>query len=138
MPTEQDKMVMVFDALTACLARSSKAQYEALIRGRAHLKIEMDLEDAPTQRTKGKPKLEKKPLNEADMNEISRQLASALNVDAGLDVLLSMELNRRDLETLSRWFELPARKEDSVERLRERIVGATVGARLNSKAIRGD
>jgi len=51
--------------------------------------------------------------------------------------LEAAQLTRRNLEALARSFEVPVRKEDNLERLRDRIIDATIGARLNSQAIRG-
>ena len=56
----------------------------------------------------------------------------------GWDLLVEAKLTRKDLEALARSMDLPVARDDDTERLRNRILETTIGARLNSQAIRGE
>ena len=54
------------------------------------------------------------------------------------DAFLQRELpNRRALEMLARFLQLPVQRDDTVERLRAKIIENTIGSRLRSDAIQG-
>jgi hypothetical protein len=46
-------------------------------------------------------------------------------------------LTKTELEQIARRLSLPILKQDKAERLRDKILEATIGSRLNSQAIRG-
>ena len=46
-------------------------------------------------------------------------------------------LNRDALESMARYLNLPVQRDDTVERLRAKIVENLIGARLRSDAIQG-
>ncbi len=71
--------------------------------------------------------------------ELIRQTLSQLTTrEEGLAYLSSLELTKPSLERLAAAFDLPVRKTDTVEKLKDRIVEATIGYRLRSEAIRGE
>lgn len=73
--------------------------------------------------------------------EVVASLGDCLRVldsrEAGLRAVEDANLTRRELEALARHFDVPVRKDVRVPDLEELIVNVTIGARLNSQAIRG-
>ena len=55
----------------------------------------------------------------------------------GERLLGSLALTRRELEAAARLLDVRVSKEDDSARLREKIIQASVGARLGSRAVRG-
>jgi hypothetical protein len=58
--------------------------------------------------------------------------------ESAFEVLERSELSRLDLQALAKRLDLHVMREDTVHRLMEKIVESSVGARLNSEAIRGE
>jgi hypothetical protein len=71
-----------------------------------------------------------------DLAAIVSELRELTSRVGGLNLLDRSDLSKKDLEDLARLMDLPVLREDSSERLRQRIVEQSIGARLNSQAIR--
>jgi hypothetical protein len=56
--------------------------------------------------------------------------------EEGGHILEAASMTRAELEKVARHLNLPILTQDKIERLREKILEATVGSRLNSAAIR--
>lgn len=115
------------------LERSSPADVEALIFGQAELVISnrgnrhQPKRDAAHVQMAGSPKLE----------ALAAQFRTVASRDEGLDLLTRADLTKKELERLARLMDLPVLREDDAERLRQKIVEQSIGARLNSRAVRG-
>jgi hypothetical protein len=72
-----------------------------------------------------------------DMGGITTKLRALPSREAGEDFLRGVAPNRRALEALARFLQLPVQRDDTVERLRAKIVESTIGSRLRSDAIQG-
>jgi hypothetical protein len=72
-----------------------------------------------------------------DIEIIAKKLEKMESREAGENFLSSIGLPRRELENLSRYLLVPILKTDNIERLFEKIIENSIGARLNSVAIRG-
>jgi hypothetical protein len=72
-----------------------------------------------------------------DLREIVVKLRDLPSRDAGVAFLHVQAPTRRALEVLARFLQLPVQRDDTVERLRTKIVESTVGSRLRSDAIQG-
>jgi hypothetical protein len=70
-------------------------------------------------------------------SQIGSQLQELESREAGEALLLEKDLKRDDLETLARILQLPVQRDDSMERLRAKIVENVIGSRLRSDAIQG-
>ena len=69
------------------------------------------------------------------VGEIAAKLQTLPSREIG-DRLLQDEVpNRRALEALARFLQLPVQRDDTIERLRAKIVENTIGSRLRSEAI---
>ena len=58
--------------------------------------------------------------------------------ESGFSLLERKGLSKRALERVARSLDLPVVREDTAQRLVEKIVESSVGSRLNSEAIRGE
>lgn len=70
-------------------------------------------------------------------DDIKRTLQGLSSREEGNELLLREDLKREGLETLARSLQLPVQRDDSVERLREKIIENLIGSRLRSNAIQG-
>jgi hypothetical protein len=89
----------------------------------------------------GRPK--KKPFSARSekgtvfVQELAIQLRSLASREQG-DMLLRQKTPNRDgLEALARYLQLPVQRDDTLERLRAKIVENVIGSRLRSEAILG-
>lgn len=72
-----------------------------------------------------------------DMNELVAKLtAFPSRADASQFMEATFE-TRKTLDQIARHLDVPVLKQDKLETLREKIIEATVGARLRSEAIKG-
>lgn len=71
-----------------------------------------------------------------DYELIRARLTKSQTREEGLAVLSELAPHRLHLDGLARSLDLPRRKSDNVDRLKDRIVDATIGYRLRSDAIR--
>jgi len=76
-------------------------------------------------------------LTPQDVEAIAAQLQTLQTRDAGDALLREKVLNRNGLENIARFLQLPVQRDDTVDRLRAKIVENTIGSRLRSDAIQG-
>jgi len=72
-----------------------------------------------------------------DFNVLVEKLTSFNSREEASDFLFRTFETKRPLEQLARSLDIPIIKQDKVEILREKIIEATVGARIRSEAIKG-
>lgn len=75
--------------------------------------------------------------NEDSLRELVAKLRGLPSREEGESLLQCEAPNRRSLEILARYLQLPVQRDDTVERLRSKIVESTIGSRLRSNAIQG-
>lgn len=76
-------------------------------------------------------------LNEDKLKFVVASLQELNSREEGRDFIAEHLLNRKGLEALARLLSVPVMKSDNVERIKEKIIEASIGARLNSNAIQG-
>lgn len=76
-------------------------------------------------------------LAEDDLRQIANQLRDLPSREDGEALLREKIANKVSLEALARMLQLPVQREDTVERLRAKIVETSIGFRLRSDAIQG-
>jgi len=111
--------------------RLSAADAAALLDGRRHL----HLTDRPLpvlRKPKGKVKAAR-----VDPDAVADALRGARTREEAMTVLAREGVSKVVLEKLARRMDLPVLRSDSVERVRQRIVEAAIGYRINSEAIQG-
>ena len=134
MRTRKDEVTALFEALTELLHNSSNSEFEALCRGNAILAIV----NRPGSHAEPTSKKTASNVLAAEVGDMASFLLTVDSREEGLKQLEVKQFPRKNLETLARHFQIPIRKEDNAEKLRERIVDAAVGSRLNAQAIRGN
>jgi hypothetical protein len=115
----------------------SKSDFEALLTGRAALVISTD--SASARRGAGHEVASKKRRQRSgkDLAGMGVRLRRLESREEGSRLLTNAQLTRDELEELARLMDLPVLREDDAQRLKDKIVEASIGARLNSQAIRG-
>ena len=76
-------------------------------------------------------------LDEGSLKSISEQLDSAKSREEGLVIIESSLKNKNELEFFAKHIDVAVMKSDRVDKIKDNIVDATVGARLRSSAIQG-
>lgn len=115
--------------LAETLEKTPEADLEALLSGRARLVV------SPAGADRRSPRQKRTPSKK--ITELVAKLRDLRSREDGLALLRTMRLNRRELEELARLMDLPVLRDDGSERLVQKIVEESIGARLNSEAIRG-
>lgn len=119
-------------ALADCLDASSSIDVDALVAGRAVLKI-VNQDHKPRS-----PKQEAQDHPVLDVSSLVGRLKDLNSRSEGESLLNGSALVRKDLERLARALGLPVSKEDNTTRLREKIIEGAIGSRLASQAVRGN
>ncbi|MER5776928.1 hypothetical protein ABT144_22045 [Streptomyces sp. NPDC002039] len=92
-----------------------------------------------TLSTRGRPaKPETGRSSVPDPAEVRAALADKASREDGHAYLEELHLTRVGLQHLARAMDLPLNRTDRVDRIKERIIEATIGYRLRSDAIQGD
>lgn len=78
------------------------------------------------------------PIEKTKVDEILLKLSKANDRGEGLEVLEGEKLSRSNLELLASECNVHITKQDKVSRIEQKLVESLVGARLSSRAIRGD
>ena len=128
---DRQKLIVLLRTLTEIVETSSDQELEALQEIRLSQII---ASDSTGQKRKSKRASEVSPL---DVTDVLDALGKIETRDAGFAILEHRDLNKRELEAVARKLDLPVFREDSTQRLAEKIVEGSIGSRLNSSAIRG-
>lgn len=115
------------------LERASSADVEALLLGEA----EFVISGRGSRHTSKKDSGQSHHIASPELEGIASQLRMLDSRDDGLRLLAKSDLTKKELEKLARFMDLPVLREDDSEKLRLKIVEQSIGARLNSLAIRG-
>ncbi|HVT11655.1 MAG TPA: hypothetical protein VHE55_05275 [Fimbriimonadaceae bacterium] len=129
MKDKSANLAKIMRAVTACLEASPDEDIEALLAGKAKLRIDV----AGPKRESRKPR----PDATFNANEIATKLRSLPGRREGFAYLDELALTRKELEALAREMKQPISKQDNAERLREKLVESAIGSRLASEAVRG-
>jgi hypothetical protein len=132
---EKDTIAKLLHLLADSIEQGSPTDVEALLTGRATLAITTT---PPATEQPGKREPQKQGhASKRDLPALVDQLRQLSSRDDGLTLLNQEQLNKKELEELARCIDLPVVRTDDAERLRQKIIEETIGARLNSQAIRG-
>ncbi len=93
------------------------------------------LTQSVTPKKKQGPQKKTEPI---DVRALAGELVVLSSREAGDSLLREKAPNRTDLETVARFLQLPVQRDDTVEKLRAKIVENTIGSRLRSNAIQGN
>jgi len=123
--------------IAEALERSSPSDVAGLLAGRASVVISPG--SAGGRRNEGQQfhREKRRQRSAKDLAGLGAQLKQLESRDDGVRLLMRAQLTKLELEDLARLMDLPVLKEDDVDRLRQKIIQASIGARLNSQAITG-
>jgi hypothetical protein len=126
-PPDNVRIARLLRALAAVIERSSSDEWEALLAGSfgAGRVTEKLKHGASTYQ------------HSVDPERIIRELGLLQSRDEAVSLLTAAQLTRRELEILARRLGLAVLKSDNIERLEEKIIEGSIGARLSSEAVRG-
>jgi hypothetical protein len=123
--------------LSETLERASPGDVEELLSGQAALVISKANRGS---RNSGKGDSSRERREQPNMKRLGGivvELRRLESRDEGSGLLARAQLTKKELEDLARLMDLPVSREDDAERLKQKIVEESIGARLNSQAIRG-
>jgi hypothetical protein len=110
------------------LDRLSDDDVSALLEGRSRLELARRTAGAKTPRSK---------TNVVDSSALVRRLQDARTRADAAVILQGDGMTKVALEAIARSLDLPILRSDTAQRLRDKIVEAVIGYRINSEAIRG-
>lgn len=138
---DQRKILAAFlRSLAEAIENGSASDLEALLEGQMGLTISGEAFKSsrhPRVRVFASSRKDTEP-DRRKLSDLMDQLRRLESRDEGLDLLRTAQLAKRELEQLARLMDLPVSRDDDAERIRQRIIAASIGARLNSRAIRGE
>jgi uncharacterized membrane-anchored protein YjiN (DUF445 family) len=76
-------------------------------------------------------------ISESVKNEILKELQSCKTRDEGYEILARFLSNKKEYEIFARYLDVSILKQDNSDKIKEKIIEATVGAKLRSNAIQG-
>lgn len=77
------------------------------------------------------------PTHDADLANVIEKLIAFPNREEAQQFLDANFSTRKSVEPIARKLDIPISKQDKVETLRDKVIEATVGARVRSQAIQG-
>lgn len=77
------------------------------------------------------------PIQETDLANVIEKLTAFANREEAQQFLNANFSTRKSVELIARKLDIPISKQDKVETLRDKVIEATVGARVRSQAIQG-
>lgn len=122
----------LFRAVLAAVEGLTEEELDLLLARRARLKLVVE----PFRlKASGRTDL---PLwrDRLNVGRVLDDLLHSGSREEGNSILEAASLTKMDLEQIARHLNLPLLKQDNTERLRDKILEATIGSRLNSEAIR--
>jgi hypothetical protein len=129
MAAPADISVEVLKQVSSLLRRLTPEDIENLIAGRARLTCEAIPKKGAINKTAA-PAI-------PNPEEVKAALSAFGSREEGLAYLDDLGLNREKLRLLASAFDLPVPRSDTVDKIKGRLVEATIGYRISSEAIRG-
>lgn len=127
------ELARILRKVAAAIEKSNVAEWDDFdieIRPRkSSAKLAVDQEGQSNRRPKISP-------NEVDY--LLQQLNKSTTREAASEVLEKLNLTRKELVAVARPRNVHVTKDDDVQRIKEKLIEAAVGSRLNSLAIRGE
>lgn len=132
MQPNRQLLIAILRQIVEGVQRLSDQDIEAVMDGRARLSISVEMAaTSRPRRAKGTAESKVEP------SVIREALASMTSREQGAQYLLTAAPTKTALQRVARCLDLPVQRGETVDRLREKIIEATIGYRLRSQAIRG-
>lgn len=125
------QLARVFRALARAVEDLEEGQIETFISGL--------LQFAPDSLPQKQPaRARHSKVDRFALDEVLHKLSEFSTREEGHRFIVEMDFRRKELEMLAKLRSIHLAKEDTVDKIREKLVEAVIGARLNSQAIRGE
>lgn len=125
-----EAFVLVLEQLVGQAKRLSETDLKAILSGKAKLEINL----VPTQ---SRPRKMHQPKSDEEYQVILEDLQACKSRQDGEVFLEKNFPTKALLADFARYLDIPVLKRDKVSQLREKVIEATVGAVLRSRAIQG-
>lgn len=133
---EQEAFSNLLSDIAGAVRKMPEDQFRKLVNGKLRPKI--SFEEKHRSVSAGHVKLGKPSIvPEDDFHGIRAKLDMARSRDDGYRIVLDAFPERERLFAFARFLDLPIRKGDKAENVREKIVTFTVGRRLSGEVVRG-
>jgi hypothetical protein len=123
---EQERAAEVVRRVAIFLRTLTDKDIDDLVAGRVRLTLAAPPAKRSTPRT----------VEKIDIEALRRELSTKATREDGMSLLDSLGLTRESLRQVAATLDIPTPKTDTVARLKDRIIEATIGYRLRSEAIR--
>ena len=127
-----DETRQLLSVVMEFISRSSERDLRSLLDGTSKLEIVEKASSKSNRKAVDRPSI-----SDGELQNVFTRLADLESREAGIELLKVRIPTRKLLEAFARRIDMPVRKDDNIDRMRERIVDQTIGSRLNSLAIRG-
>ncbi len=131
MALEKDVVAAVLRKVADAIKNLDARDWGSVVEGNFKLEISVPLA------RESHPESEAGALSESDLADIARMLNEAASRDAGQAVLDARSPSKDGLLQLARHLDVRAQKRDPNDKIRDRIIEATIGFRLRSRAVQG-
>lgn len=125
----------ILDTISDKLSKLSKNEIQLLINGDADIDILIVRKDVKSKNLRVNDKLGLEKLD--TFSKVISRLGEAVSRDAGIIILEEIIPLKNDLESFAKHIDVVVSKSDRVENIKNKIVDATIGAKLRSGAIQG-
>jgi hypothetical protein len=138
MSQTRDVLVMILDEIAKGIKRLSEQEFDELVSGKAKFRfnIERSTRSDLSKKGLGKRK-EHRQMTAVQGRELVDRLRALEVREEGYKLIADVCARRDDLAQVARVLDLPTNKRDPIERLQDKIIEATIGYRLRSRAIQG-
>lgn len=130
----RDLIANVLSKVAQAVKRLDEAELEAFTKGEFQVELVVGNEHAKKTRRRK----ESTSLSDDSCREITQMLNEMDDRQKGLTLLNDRCPTKDGLVQLTRYLDLPLQKKEPVDRLTEKIIEATIGYRLRSRAIQGE
>lgn len=123
------KLLMIFERT---LQEMSEDELRQLMDGHANLKVvPVSVKETVIKAVKAKPV----KAASVDLKLLAKKLAELDTREGAREIIVKAGMLKNDLIQLAEWLEVYVSKNDSKEKMIEKIIESTAGARMRSKAI---
>lgn len=131
MANDKDVVVAVLRKVADAIKNLDSADWAAVLDG--NFRVDIVIPAARDQQ----PDSGAVSLSEGDLADIARLLNDATSREAGQTLFDARNLSKDGILQLARHLDVRAQKRDPVDKIKERIIEATIGFRLRSRAVQG-
>jgi hypothetical protein len=128
MTANKEALVLIFKQISSLIGRLSDDEIDDILSGKLIFAL---------KEKGGKGKKNKRSIDEEKIEEFISKLRSMNERENGIALLETEGVDKYFLKRLARNIDISTSDRDNIETLVERIIEATIGYRLRSKAIQG-